>query len=138
MEGVALDHSKTFKPSTINLSQFHPHVSDESDQDARNTTLHIWIILWFIIYKGFISSLLATMWDHTDGCAKQYICSYDIYLLSCIYLECFIIIDRAVDAPVHGKYTSSIQWIYQQTTKNCTWDNLWIHFDYFFGWFLNT
>ena len=35
------------------------------------------------------------MWDQMDGYAKQchYVC--DIYLLWCLVLECFIIIDRA-------------------------------------------
>ena len=39
-----------------------------------------------------------------DGCANQYNCASDIYLLSCLALECYIIIDRSVGAPVHGKY----------------------------------
>ena len=34
----------------------------------------------------------------------QYHCISDIYLLSCLDLEFYIIIDRAVRAPGHGKY----------------------------------
>ena len=44
------------------------------------------------------------MWDHTDGCAKQYCCETAIYLLSCLALEFSIILDRAAAAPEHGKY----------------------------------
>ena len=44
------------------------------------------------------------MRDHTDGCAKQYRCAYDIYLLTCLDLEFCIIIYRAVGGPRHGKY----------------------------------
>ena len=44
------------------------------------------------------------MWDYTDGCAKQYHCTYDIYLLSCIDLEFCIIIEREIGAPGHEKY----------------------------------
>ena len=43
-----------------------------------------------------ISTFLTTMWDHTDGYTKQYRCVPAIYKLSCLDLECFIIIDRAV------------------------------------------
>ena len=51
-----------------------------------------------------ISPLLTTMWDHTDGCAKQYRCASEIYLPKCLALEFSIIIDRAVEAPGYGKY----------------------------------
>ena len=43
------------------------------------------------------------MWDQTDGCAKQYKCSiaYNLmYFLSKYYQ---IVLDRAIDTPVHGK-----------------------------------
>ena len=51
-----------------------------------------------------IYPLLKTMWDHTDGCAKQYCCESNIYLLSCPALEFYIIINRAFGAPRNGKY----------------------------------
>ena len=50
-----------------------------------------------------IASLLTKMWDQMDGCANQYRCESDIYLLSCIYLEVYINIDREVGATGHGK-----------------------------------
>ena len=43
------------------------------------------------------------MWDHTAGCAKQYHCTYNIYLLSFLALECCVIIDAALGALDHGK-----------------------------------
>ena len=55
-------------------------------------------------YKRFIASLLTTIWYPKDGCANKYHCESDIYLLSCIYLEPIIIIDRSFGAPGHGKY----------------------------------
>ena len=39
-----------------------------------------------------------------DSCAKKYHCAYAIYLLTCITLLFYIIIDRAVVAPGYGKY----------------------------------
>ena len=44
------------------------------------------------------------MWYHMDGCANQYSCASDIYLLSCLTLEySIIIINIAVVSPVNGK-----------------------------------
>ena len=43
------------------------------------------------------------MWYQTDGCAKQYRCSIAYYLMSCLSTSYQIVLDRAVDTPVHGK-----------------------------------
>ena len=45
-----------------------------------------------------------TMWDQTDGCAKQYRCSISYYLMSYLSKSYQIVLDRAVDTPDHGKY----------------------------------
>eukprot|EP00957_Ditylum_brightwellii_P183226 13956607-Ditylum_brightwellii.AAC.1 len=44
-----------------------------------------------------------TMWQATEGCAKQYRCATAKYLLSLISVSFNIIIDRAVRAPGHRK-----------------------------------
>ena len=44
-----------------------------------------------------------TMWDQTDGCAKQYRCSVAYYLMSYLSTPYQIVLDRAVYAPGHGK-----------------------------------
>ena len=104
MEEVLLDPFNKLKPSTIYMSQFHSHLSDEIDQDAINTTTHLHINLQFLLTKKIIYPFLINMWDHTDGCAYQYCCASAIYLLSCIALEFSRTIDRAEGAPGHGKY----------------------------------
>ena len=43
------------------------------------------------------------MWDQTDGCAKQYRCSIDYYLMSYLSTSYQIVLDIAVDTPGHGK-----------------------------------
>ena len=43
------------------------------------------------------------MWDQTDGCAKQYICSIAYYLMSYLSKLYQIVLDRAVDTPGHEK-----------------------------------
>ena len=45
-----------------------------------------------------------TMWDQTDGCAKQYRCSIAYYMISFLSESYQIVLDRAVDTPGHGKY----------------------------------
>ena len=47
------------------------------------------------------------MWDHTDDNEKQYRCESDIYILSCLTLEFYIIINRSVGAPGHVKDVAS-------------------------------
>ena len=44
-----------------------------------------------------------TLWEETDGCAKQYRCATAIYLLSLVFVKFNIVINRAVRAPGHGK-----------------------------------
>ena len=46
--------------------------------------------------------------ENTDGCAKQYICDYALYLLS-VMSQCYsIIIDWGISAPWHGKYVVEV------------------------------
>ena len=66
------------------MSQFHYHLSDESDQNAITTATHIGIIPRSIFSKEFIASLLKTMCDHIDFCENNYHYGYDIYILYCL------------------------------------------------------
>ena len=43
------------------------------------------------------------MWDKTDGCAKQYMCSIGYYLMSYLSTSYQIVLDRAVDTPGNEK-----------------------------------
>ena len=85
------------------MVNFYFYLYDEIDQYASTTATHLHIILQFLLTKGFIDPILTTMWDHTGGCAHQYLCESAIYLLSCISLEYCIILYRAFGAPEHGK-----------------------------------
>ena len=46
---------------------------------------------------------MSTVWENTDGCAKQYMCTLDIYLMTVLSSSYVIIMDRAINAPCHGK-----------------------------------
>ena len=81
---------------------FHSHFSDDSRQDAATTHAHMHTL--FSELRG-IGELCAglTVWDDTDGCAKQYRCGTAFFLLSVLAGEFGIAIDRAIGAPGHGK-----------------------------------
>ena len=44
-----------------------------------------------------------TIWDQTDGCTNQYMCSIAYYMMSFLSKSYQFFIDRAVDTPGHGK-----------------------------------
>ena len=46
----------------------------------------------------------STIWEETDGCAKQYRYAIALYLMIFISLTLKIIIDREIVAPGHRKY----------------------------------
>ena len=68
MEGVAFENFKKLKPSIIYMVIFHSRFSNGNDQYAITTTKHLNILLCSLLYRGFVASLLTTMWYHTDGC----------------------------------------------------------------------
>ena len=46
---------------------------------------------------------ISTLWKDTYGCAKQYIFALDIYIINVVSSLYGTIMDRAVNAPGHGK-----------------------------------
>jgi hypothetical protein len=82
--------------------EFHSHFSNDSRQDAATSAAHLTVLLDLLKSQGkFIQS--CTLYDETDGCAKQYRCSNAIYLLSVLASKYGITINRAIGAPGHGK-----------------------------------
>ena len=67
----------------------------------------IHILICFIYLKTFESGILvssmSTVWEDTDGCAKQYRWALDIYLMTVLSSSYGIIIYRAINSPVHLK-----------------------------------
>ena len=43
------------------------------------------------------------MWDQKNGCTKQYRCAIAYYIMSFLSKLYQIVLERAVDTPVHGK-----------------------------------
>ena len=46
---------------------------------------------------------MSTIWENMDGCAEQYLCATDKYLLSMLSHAYNNKIDRGVGAPGHGR-----------------------------------
>ena len=45
---------------------------------------------------------MSTVWKDTDGCAKQYKCDLDIYLITVLSPSYSIIMDSKINAPGKG------------------------------------
>ena len=85
------------------MAQFRSPLSDESYQYYITTATYSFILLHFFLTKKMIAPFLTTMWDHMDGCTKQYHCASAIYIISCLALVFYIVIEISVGSPVHGK-----------------------------------
>ena len=46
---------------------------------------------------------MSTVWEDTNGCAKQYKCALAIYLMIVLSSSYGIIMDHEINAPRHGK-----------------------------------
>ena len=78
------------------------HLSDSKLQNSATTTDHLYTLLENVFEKKQMIRG-RTMWDQTDGCAKQYRCSIAYYLMSYLSTSFKIVIDRYIDTPGHGK-----------------------------------
>ena len=69
--------------------------------------MHVIHMLICFIYKkrlesGILVCGVLTVWEDTDGCAKQYRCDLDIYLITVLSSSYGIITDRIINSPGHG------------------------------------
>ena len=61
-------------------------------------------ILNTISELGILVSGMSAVWEDIYGCAKQDMCALDIYLMTVLSSSYGIIMDRAINTPVHVKY----------------------------------
>ena len=105
IEGCTMEHHvECAKTHTYAVHMdFHSHMSDESNQDATTTHVHMCTMLdhYLSRFQSFPDD--CCILDHTDGCAKQYRCGNALFLLSALCQKYKIVIDRAIAAPGHGK-----------------------------------
>ena len=88
--------------SNETIWEFHLHLSDSNLQNAATTTAHLYTLLANVFEKKQMISGRTT-WDQTYGCANQYRCSIDYYLMSYLSTSYKIVLDRVLDTPGHGK-----------------------------------
>ena len=76
---------------------------DDRKHDAATTIEHRKLLISLLKNKKVLTTSLSTIWENTDGCAEQYICDSALYLMSVMSQTYYIIIDRGISAPGHGK-----------------------------------
>ena len=111
IEDIALEHFSSAPQADINSSTisfqihavFHSYLSDDSKQDAANTTAHSKLLISLLKNKQVLTKSLSKIWENTDGCAEQYRCASALYLMSVMLQTYSIIIDRGISARGHGK-----------------------------------
>ena len=67
--------------SNVRVQEFHLHLSDSMLKKYTTATAHLYTLLARMFDKKKMIRG-GTMWDQTDGCAKQYRCSIAYYLMS--------------------------------------------------------
>ena len=82
---------------------FHYFLSEDIKQDAATTTEHSKRLISFLKDKKSLTTSLSIIWENTDGFSEQCICASALYLMSVMSKCYFIIIDRCISAPGHGK-----------------------------------
>ena len=71
------------------VQEFHLNLYDSKLQNSATTTAHLYTLLARMFEKKQMIRG-GTIWDQTDGCAKQYRCSisyYLMYLLSIFWID---------------------------------------------------
>ena len=89
IEGIALENFSATPQADINSSTlsrpqnavFHSFLSDDSKQDADTTTAHRKRLISFLKNKQVLTTPLSKIWEKTDGCAEQYRCASELYLM---------------------------------------------------------
>ena len=79
------------------------YLPDDSKKYAATTTAHSKHLLQLLQQKNILHTSSSTIWENIDGCAEQYICANELYLLSILSHAHDIIINHDVVAPVYGK-----------------------------------
>ena len=81
----------------------HYFFLDDSKQDSATTTTHSKCLIELLKEQKKLTSTLSTIWENTYGCADQYRCASELYLMSVLSQRHSIIFDRGISAPGHGK-----------------------------------
>ena len=105
MECIAVEYFPNYIYTGNNEEkyEFCSYISDDSEQDACDLHACIVYLLKTFLESGSLVSGMSTVWEDTTGCAKQYRCALDIYLMTVLSSSYGIIMDCAINASVHVK-----------------------------------
>ena len=105
MEGVTVEGYKckdeVRDTSTTNV--FHSYLSENGKQDAADSASHMMHLYAMLLKWNLLIAFMSTVWESTDGCAKQYCCASAIFFMVFAACQFDVVIDPAVGAPGHGK-----------------------------------
>ena len=73
-----------------------------SQQDA-TIAAHIKRIIEMLKQRNIMSDKLSKIWENTDGCDQNYICSISLLCLSMFSKSFYVIIDYGINALGHGR-----------------------------------
>ena len=83
MEGIAVEYfPNSIAPGSNRKSEFNSYISDDNEQDACYLHAHMFRLLNFLFGSLILLCGMSTVWEDTNGCAKQYRCDLDIYLMN--------------------------------------------------------
>ena len=90
IEGIVLEYFSALPQTGINsytkpcscYAVFHYFLSDDIKQYGATSTAHRKRFIVLLKEQKVLTPLLSTIWENTDGCAEQYRCSSEIYLMS--------------------------------------------------------
>ena len=105
MEGIAVEYF----PTSVDIGnneekyEFHSYISDDNEQDTCDSHAHMDHLFKKKLESGRLVSGKSTVWEYTDDCENQYMCALSIYLMTVLSSSYGVIMDRAINAPVHGK-----------------------------------
>ena len=101
IEGYSVHYRKYEEHNTITLD-FHSFLCDDKTQMSNTVYYNMKKLVEKLMEQGTLKKggrILAS----TDGCAKQYKCCTSLYYMSLVATTFEITMDRAIQAPGHGK-----------------------------------
>jgi hypothetical protein len=62
--------------------KFHSHLLDNKTHIAASAHVQMDVLLTYLQKEKVLNGMMGTIFDHTDGCTKQYCSATETYLLS--------------------------------------------------------
>ena len=97
-----MPQSKQYVSEIKTTTHFNSHFSDVLKKNAATTYVHM-IVLAQCLMKKMVLIEGGTIFDNTDGCAKQYQCATDLHVISAFCANKNICIHQAIGSPGYGK-----------------------------------